>query len=295
MGRDITETLESAIEKEPAIKSVSDGVRNWNTRTFDETSLRSLKNFLNGTWLEHPLHPLLTDVPIGAWTISMALDLLSMFGVEGLGEASAISTGLGTAAATGAAVTGLMDFTDVDPPEGAVGATHGIINILATLFFGLSFFLRWRDRWRTSGLHVLLSTIGYLLVSVGAYLGGSLVFRQGVMVNRNAYRKGPKEFTPVLRAEELASGVMKRVEVKGQPILLVKQGDSIYAIGAVCSHYGAPLEKGKLVDGCIECPWHYSLYSLQDGSYKRGPTTSPVPAYDTRINNGQIEVRMRAE
>ncbi len=293
MERDITETIETAIGEQPAIGDVADQFRNWSTRVFEESSLRPVKNFFNGGWFEHPLHPVLTDVPIGAWTIAMVLDLFSFLGVKGLGQASGIATGTGTAAAVGSAVTGLMDFTDTDSRETRVGFVHGLINIAATLLFSISFILRWRNRWRTTTSHFILSSLGYFLVSFGAYIGGSLVYRQGVMVNRNAYAHGPKDFTPALPVDQLADGALKRVEVKGQPVLLVKQGEFIHAIGAVCSHYGGPLEKGKLVDGCIECPWHYSLFSLEDGNHKRGPTTSPVPAYETRVNNGQVEVRLR--
>ncbi len=293
MDRDVTEALETSIAETPALKQTGSDLRNLATRLFLESPLRPLKNFLNGTWLEHPLHPVLTDVPVGAWTVAMALDALELAGVEGLGEATGIATGLGTAAALGAVTTGLMDYTDTTPPDSTVGFTHGLINTAATLLFGLSFLWRWRDGWRTQGKHVFLSSLGDMLITVGAYIGGSLVYRRGVMVNRNAYSSGPKDFAPVLAVEELAPNHLKRVDVDDQPVLLVKQGDRIWAIGAVCSHLGGPLEKGRLVDGCVECPWHYSLYRLEDGSYKQGPTTSPVPAYDTRINNGKIEVRLR--
>jgi nitrite reductase/ring-hydroxylating ferredoxin subunit len=142
----------------------------------------------------------------------------------------------------------------------------------------------------TIGVFVI-SLIGYVLITVGAFLGGSLVFRMGTMINRNAYRKPIKEFTPAIAQNELAQDTLKRVEVKGQPILLVRRGDQIFAVGAVCSHYGAPLEKGKLKDDSIECPFHYSLFSLADGRVKHGPSTSPLPTFETRVNQGQIEVK----
>ncbi len=294
MQRDLTERIENAIDETQPLDQASNWLRKTSTKLFLDSPFRPLKTFLNGTWLEHPLHPALTDVPVGAWTMAMLLDVADLAtGEANLGQASGIATGTGALAGAGAIVTGLMDYTDTDSPEVKVGFVHGITNILAMLLFTISFFWRWRDNWRTKREHVLLSGLGYLIVTIGAYLGGSLVFRQGVMVNRNAYRSGPKEFTPAIALSDLPENQLKRVEVKDQPILLVRRGEQVYAIGAVCSHYGAPLEKGKLLDGAVECPWHYSVYALKDGSYLQGPTCAPVPAYDVRISQGQVEVKMR--
>lgn len=112
------------------------------------------------------------------------------------------------------------------------------------------------------------------------------------MVNRNAFRQGPKDFTYAIALTDLQENKPTRVLVEGQPVLSVRRGEQVYAIGAVCSHLGGPLEKGRLDGETIECPWHYSVYSLQDGSYRTGPTTAPVPAYVARINNGAVEVRL---
>ncbi len=296
MQRDLSEWLESTISGSKVLSDSAQWLRNLSTRLFLDSPFRPIKTFLNGTWLEHPLHPALTDVPVGAWTVAMFLDAADLALDEpALGLASGLTTGFGALGASATIVTGLMDWTDTESSEMAVGFTHGITNTIATLLFTTSFFMRWRDKWRTNNTHFALSTLGYLTLTLGAYLGGSLVFRQGLMVDRNAYRQGPKDFTPALALADLPENQPKRVEVKNQPILLLRQGDQIYAIGAVCSHLGGPLDKGKLdTQNCtVECPWHYSIYSLEDGSYKQGPTTAPVPAYDVRINNGQIEVKLR--
>ncbi len=294
MERDLTERINSVFVGWKQFAELSHSLRNLATKWFLDSPFQPIKTLLNGTWLEHPLHPVVTDVPVGSWTLAMLLDGMDMLtGSESLGEASGIATGFGALAASGAIVTGLMDWTDTDPPEVTVGLAHGLTNILGTTLFTASFLMRWRNGWKTSGSHLLLSALGYGIITFGAYLGGSLVYREGVMINRNAYRKGPKDFTPVMRAEDLPENKPVRVEASGQPVLLVRQGTNIDAIGAVCSHYGGPLEKGRLIDGCVECPWHYSRYSLQDGSYKQGPTTSPVPAYEVQVRDGQIEVKLR--
>jgi nitrite reductase/ring-hydroxylating ferredoxin subunit len=186
-----------------------------------------------------------------------------------------------------------MDFADTDEPEDTTILTHGLVNITATLLFAGSFLLRRRAGWQTQPSHVALAALGYAAVVFGGFLGGSLIFRHGVMVNRNAYRASPKKFTDAIALKELAEDKLTRVEVEGEPILLVRRGKEIYAVGAVCSHYGAPMEKGKLEGDTVECPWHYSVYSICDGAFLRGPTTAPLPAYETRVREGQVQVRLQ--
>ena len=96
----------------------------------------------------HPLHPLLTDIPVGAWTLTLLFDLVGLiFHLPQLGIASSIAAAVGTAAALGAAAAGLMDWMDIDPAEKSVGAVHAIINTGATLVFVASLVMRWRDQW----------------------------------------------------------------------------------------------------------------------------------------------------
>jgi len=110
---------------------------------------------------------------------------------------------------------------------------------------------------------------------IGGYLGGAMVFYKGVMINRNAYRTGPDEFQPAVATRELAEGQLKRVLVEEQPVVLLRLDGTIYALGAVCSHYGAPLNEGTIVDRTIECPWHASRFALEDGRVSKA---RPAPA-----------------
>ncbi len=292
MQRDLTEIVDGTLAGSRRLTDLAQGLRNLATKYFLDSSFRPIKTFLNGTWLEHPLHPVLTDVPVGAWTAAMLLDAADMgMGDSNLGEASGIVTGLGLAAAGATIVTGAMDWTDSDSTDTTVGFAHGLTNTIATAFFALSFISRWRHGWRTRPGDVVLSGLGYVTLTLGAFVGGSLVYRRGLMVNRDAFREGPKDFTPVMAAADLPENQLKRVDVQDQPILLVRRGDQVYAVGAVCSHLGGPLQKGKLEGDTVTCPWHYSRFSVLNGDYLEGPTTSPLPAYDVRINNGQVEVK----
>lgn len=294
LNRDLTERLDNFIDESKALTRFAEWLRHGMDKIFLNSPLRPLKNFLNGKWLEHPLHPVLTDVPIGAWLVAIVLDLAALvFRAPNLGFASALAIGFGILGALGAMVTGLFDWEDVNARELTLGLTHGIINITATTFFVLSIILRWSNHWEIEWVSAALALIGFLTLSVGAFIGGTLVFRLGTMVNRNAFVAGPDDFVSVLATKDLAEDKPIRVDAKGTPVLLVRRGEEVYALSAVCSHFGAPLEEGKLKNGSIECPWHYSTYSIADGRVQAGPSTAPLPIYETRLANGQVQVKVK--
>lgn len=296
MERDLTEQISTRIFRSDLIRNVSALLDKLLSRSLGTQLLRPLKILLNGTWIGHPLHPMLTDIPIGAWTLTILLDLIGLlFGFPQLGLASAIGAGVGVAAALAAAAAGLADLMDIDPPEKAIGAFHAVVNVSATLLFLVSFAWRWRHHWETGWEQFLVALAGYLLVMIGGYLGGALVFYKGVMINRNAYRTGPEDFTPAVATRELAEGQLKRVLVEEQPVLLLKSDGTVYALGAVCSHYGAPLNEGKIVKGTIECPWHASRFALEDGRVVQGPACAGLPVYDCDIVNDQVRIRFRKQ
>lgn len=293
MNRDITESIDAAITSVPPVRATAKALQRILNTVFLEGPLRPLKNLANGTWLEHPLHPLLTDVPVGAWTASLLLYMAALFfGVSEIGIAVGLAMGLGILAALAAIATGFMDWMDVDPTELSVGLVHAVVNIIGTLLFIIAWIMLYTSQWQVSITNFVPALVGYLVMGLGAYLGGTLVFRLGTMINRNAYRGGPKNFTPVVGFEELAENKPQRFDVKGEPVLLLRRGQRVYAVGAVCSHYGAPLEQGTVRDSIIECPWHYSRFSLEDGSVKAGPSTAPLPLYDTDVKDGKIWVKV---
>lgn len=294
MERDFTERISTRIIKSNSIGKISASLDKLLHRCFEPRAMRQFKVFLNGTWIGHPLHPMLTDIPIGAWTVTILLDLIGLFfGFPQLGLASGITACIGVAGALAAAAAGLADWMDVDPPEKAIGAFHASVNVSATILFLISFLIRWARHWQLGWTTFVVALVGYLLVMIGGYLGGALVFYKGVMINRNAYRNGPDEFKPVLATRELAEAQLKRVVVEEQPVLLLKLAGTVYALGAVCSHYGAPLNDGKIVEGTIECPWHASRFALEDGRVVQGPACAGVPVYDCKIVSDEVQIKLR--
>src|ERR1041385_3422579 len=151
---------------------------------------QKVRNFLNGTWLGEPLHAALTDVPVGAWTAAMVFDALEM--INGRFEfalAADTSIAIGLAGAAGAAITGLADWSDVDPPARRLGLIHGLLNVGATALFATSLILR-KKKARSQGLGV--GALGYALMTYSAHLGGKLVYKHRVGVDRTAGETFPE-------------------------------------------------------------------------------------------------------
>ncbi|MFL6310474.1 MAG: DUF2231 domain-containing protein [Terriglobales bacterium] len=143
--RDLTTRISTWIIGSNLIGKIAPNLDGFLHRCFAPPAMRQVKLFLNGTWAGHPLHPALTDVPIGAWTIVIALDLTALlFHLPQLGLASSIAVLVGVAGALGAVAAGLADWIDVDPPEKAIGAFHAIVNVTATVLFFCSFLVRWK-------------------------------------------------------------------------------------------------------------------------------------------------------
>ena len=250
---------------------------------------QKLRNFLNGTWLGEPLHVVLTDLPIGAWTAAMAFDLLDLIvDRHEFALAADASIGIGLAGAAGAAVTGITDWSDVDPPARRLGLVHGLVNLGGTALFATSLLLR-RKKRRRSGL--VASALGYAVMGYAAHLGGKLVYEHRVGVDRTDGQVFPDNFVAVLPESQLPVDKPTRSMVQGVPILLVRRGGRLFAIADTCSHFGGPLSDGKLVDNCIECPYHASRFDLEDGHVVTGPAVHPQPCLEARTRDGQIEVR----
>ena len=251
-----------------------------------------LQDFMNGSWLGHSLHAVIVDVVIGASTGAVLLDLLRvLFGVDGLEVANAWMVGLAFLAALGAILAGLTDFKDTATgDERNVAGLHGLINIVGSLAFGLS---AWQ---RLAGDHDAAFwplIIGYLIISLGGYIGGHIVFKYGYMVNFNAFAKGrrAKEFTAILPVAELPENAPTKASLGATSLVLVRRGDVVFALKETCSHAGGPLSKGELKDDMIICPWHQSHFRLSDGAVRHGPAASRQVRYLARVNAGQVEVQ----
>ncbi len=286
-----SEALINVIERQDFLEQAGDAIQPAVSNAFKAAGPagREVKNFLHGTWLGHPLHPVLTDVPIGAWTAALALDAMeTISGREGLGAGADVAIAVGLLGAAGSAVTGLTDWSETNGRARKVGLLHGLLNAGATALYTTSLVMRRRKK-RSAGLG--LAMLGYAVSSAAAYLGGHLVFGEQIGVDHTAAQEMPKEFVAVLPEGELGEGEMKKVDAEGVPVLLVRRDGEVHAIAHTCSHMGGPLSEGKLEGDVVQCPWHGSRFSVRDGGVVDGPATFPQPCFEARVRGGQIEVR----
>jgi len=248
----------------------------------------TVRNLLSGTWLGHAVHPVLTDLPIGAWSMATLLDLA---GGEDAQPAADLLVGVGVLTAVPTAATGLHDWSDTMGAESRVGVVHAGANVAALGLYAGSLVAR-RASHRRRG--TWLGLAGLAALTVGGYLGGHLAYANAVNVNHTAFEHRPDHWTSVLAETELAEGQPRQVVTGDAAILLVRDGGQVHALANRCSHLGGPLNEGEIVEGCVQCPWHGSVFRLRDGHIVRGPASAPQPTYDVRVQAGQIEVRARA-
>ena len=247
---------------------------------------KPVEDVLHGTQAGHPVHAALTDIPVGAWTTTLALDL------AGLDEGADLALKLGLYGAVSAAVAGLADWRYTAGSQRRTGVAHALLNVTATTLYALSAVQRGkgnRDRGRR------LAHLGYGLVLGGGYLGGDMVYKMGMMVNRNAWVTGSSPFQAVVPLVDLEENRPTHVRAGSEDLVLVRAGDTVHALAQSCAHLGAPLSRGKVEDGCIVCPWHQSKFRLEDGRAEAGPTAYHQPHYETRIRDGLVEVRLGGE
>jgi nitrite reductase/ring-hydroxylating ferredoxin subunit/uncharacterized membrane protein len=242
-----------------------------------------------GRWVGHPLHPALSDLPIGLWTGALILDATDRgqpprHGLDAAGMLSAA----GILAAGATALTGLSDWTVSDDQDRRVGLFHGLLNTVALGLQGASLGSRMAGARSTARA---LGAASLTVTAAAGYLGGHLVFTKGVMVNRVAWAIGPRRWTRALPEADLPDDSPTAVEAEGRQIMLYRHRGSLYAIDNICSHAGGLLSRGTVAGLAVTCPLHGSRFALADGSVSRGPASQPQPVLPTRIRNGWIEVR----
>jgi nitrite reductase/ring-hydroxylating ferredoxin subunit/uncharacterized membrane protein len=249
-----------------------------------------LHDLLDGTWLGVPLHPALTDVPVGAWTSAFALDVVAaVTGSESAAKAADGALAVGVAGALPAAATGTADWRDLIGEERRIATVHGLLNV-AGLALNVSSLIQRTRGHRAAGR--ALSAAGLAISGTAAHLGGELSFGLGVRVNHTFADTQPSEFVAVADEADLDGLDVKAVTVDGTSVLIARsQSGELCAIANTCSHLGGPLNEGQRDGDVVACPWHGSRFDLCSGAVVEGPAVFSQPRYEVRTNDGRIEVR----
>jgi nitrite reductase/ring-hydroxylating ferredoxin subunit/uncharacterized membrane protein len=243
-----------------------------------------VRDLLNGRWLGHPLHAVLTDAPIGI------LFLVIVFDVVHEPFAAVVTLTIGILAMLAAALAGFADYADTDGRARERATLHSTLMLVALVGYLVSLVLR-TGSGAVPDAAVWTSIGSFLILAAGAYVGGDVVYLLGNMVSRHAFRGAGTKWIALEPAELEADGsipvgrpVRAKLGING--LVLVNDGTRILALHDTCAHAGGPLPDGRLVEGQIECPWHASRFELATGHVRRGPAVYDQPAYDVREREG---------
>ncbi|GAB3277090.1 hypothetical protein GCM10027449_16550 [Sinomonas notoginsengisoli] len=274
----------SRLERWPALDALADPLRK---ATQALVKPRVVRNLLSGIPTGHPLHPVLTDLPIGAWSMASLLDTV---GGESSEHAADVLVAAGLVVAVPTAASGLNDWSDTFGAVSRVGVAHAALNVTALGFYGASLAAR-KAGARGAGRGLAYLGLGILLTS--GYLGGHLAFSKGVRVNRTAWHEGPGDWQDAGPASDLAPDGPSVVDLDGVPVLVTHDAGRLVALDATCTHAGGPLNEGTFENGCVTCPWHGSTFRLADGGVVHGPASAPEPSYEARVEDGRVQLRAR--
>ncbi|MFI6758446.1 Rieske 2Fe-2S domain-containing protein [Micromonospora sp. NPDC050417] len=251
---------------------------------------RWMRDLLHGVWLGHPLHPVLVQVPVGAWTASAILDLL-----PGQRRAATTLVAVGTIGAVPAAIAGWNDWASLSQAQRRVGLVHAIANGIGVALYGASL------GTRLSGMHGIGRILGWAGLSAasgGAFLGGHLAYKMGAGVNQAVpeLHRLDEGWHPVADLGALPEASLVTRKVNDVPVLIYRDGDRVTAMLEHCGHQGGPLGEGDVtkVDGlvCVVCPWHGSTFRLDNGEVVHGPSATDQQTLPTRVMGGVLEIRL---
>jgi nitrite reductase/ring-hydroxylating ferredoxin subunit/uncharacterized membrane protein len=252
---------------------------------------KALKNVMHGTTvLGHPLHPALTDLPLGAWTVGVLADWLFVATGRIPPVAGDLALAVGLATGILAALAGFTDHHETIDFERRNATLHGLAMTLVLLMDAVSGVLRRSPDTRLSA--IVLSTVAWLVALAAAYVGGHLTFALGTVVNHNAFYAGPKDYVRVGARKDFPEGEMRRVDASGLPVVILRRNGLLHAMGAVCCHAGGPLDEGKLEGDVVTCPWHFSRFRFSDGHVVGGPATFDQPPLLVRERGDVVEVKL---
>jgi len=277
-----------------------------------------LKDLLEGKPLRHPIHPMLVHFPIGFLVLSFLLDLVNMAfpEVPNLVRGSFYAMLLGIITALLAAVPGFVDYSDIrrDHPGKTTATRHMTLNLMVVAIYGLNSWIRSSalSHPKISLLPLLLSIIGIGLLSVSGYLGGRLVYDQGIAVGRHKRRTATPQdtlylstgylasgaeisFVPVPDAEQLGNGETLRVEIDKLVMTIARIDNQLYGFQEFCTHRFGPLSEGSFHGFNVQCPWHNSCFDIRTGKVTNGPAKVDLKTFKIEMRDGKVGVLVTKE
>ena len=255
---------------------------------------QAFKDLLHGTWLGHPLHPILAMVPVGTWLSAGLLDLLPP-----ARPAATTLIGTGVAASLPAALAGAADWSEQDDAVRRLGALHAVSNVAALGLYVGSLVARGRGN---GTLGRVLSYSGLGIATASASIGGHMSYAQSSGANHavTSARELTTDWIDLGPLDDLPEGrpALRTGEGQGAPVPLavVRRGARVDVFIGSCAHVGGPLAEGTVEEvrgaDCLVCPWHGSAFDLDDGQPRRGPAASAQEKLEVRYEAGRVYGRL---
>jgi len=283
---------------------------------FHRSKIDILKDFLEGKPLGHPIHPMLVHFPIGFFVLSFLLDITTFVfpKASNLVLASFWAMLLGLVTAMLAALPGFADYSDIrrDHPGKRTATTHMTLNLMAVVVYAINLALRFSAdvSLRVHFFPFLLSLAGVTLLFISGYLGGRLVYDDGIGVGRHKRHLPPPRdtiylvppipgadavFVPVMAAQQLRERETLRVEIDGQVMTMAKVDNQIFAFQEFCTHRFGPLSEGKFEGFNVQCPWHNSCFDVRTGEVTNGPAKINLKTFKVEVRESKVGILLSRE
>lgn len=249
---------------------------------------RAVKDALHGVWLGHALHPSLAQFTLGSFLSASLLDA-----VGGRQRESSALIAAGLAGTLPTVASGWADYADGHEEQQRVGIVHAALNGVAVACYAGALVTRSRG-----GRGRVLTAAGGALSGFAAYLGGHLAFRQALGPNQAEAipHTGPDDWQPLGPLTDLPDRRPVRRQAGDTPVVVVRHDEQVSVLADRCPHASAPMHDGELgeEDGraALTCPWHGSVFRVDDGSVVHGPATAPLPRFECRTVDGVLEARV---
>lgn len=252
----------------------------------------------------HPIHPMLVSFPIALWVMAFIFDLIGISRMNaGLWAAGFYCVIAGCVGAALAAIPGAIDLFTVVPRQSSAkrrGLLHGSLNVIILLLFIYVANRRGSPAVQPDGVTLLVMGTGILLLGISGWLGGTLVYRNQIGVDRRYAGGGQmKQRTlsgwerPVCNQSELSDGQMLVVNVGAQRVVVGRCSAGLFAFSDRCTHRGASLSDGALVDCTVQCPWHGSQFDIKSGRVVAGPASAKIEVHEVEVRGGEVYVKPR--
>lgn len=257
----------------------------------------------------HPIHQMLIPFPLASLWGSLLFDLLGRV----MDRPALWTTGghlaiVGVITALVAAIPGFLDYVHTVPPDstGKTRATrHMMVNLSAVGLMALAWWLR-DDVTLPPGAAELAAKAGsVILVTVGGWMGGTLVVRNQIGVDHRYARAGKwseesfqvQPGTPfvVAKVDDLQPNQMRLLHVNGRRIVLARTENGYAAFDDSCTHRGGSLADGVLMCGRVQCPWHGSQFDVKTGAVHSGPARESIAAYRVEQRSGEVRLTLEED